>query len=66
VLDLRLIREQPDAVARALADKGGAELIQDIVTRDAERRRLVKEADDLKALRNRTSAELARYRGAVP
>jgi seryl-tRNA synthetase len=66
VLDLRLIREQPAAVARALADKGGAELIDEIVSRDAERRRLVKEADDLKALRNRTSAELARYRGDVP
>jgi seryl-tRNA synthetase len=66
VLDLRLIREQPDAVARALADKGGAELIPAILARDTERRRLIKEADDLKALRNRTSAELARYRGDVP
>jgi seryl-tRNA synthetase len=66
VLDLRLIREQPDAVARALVDKGGGELIQDILTRDAERRRLIKEADDLKALRNRTSADLAKYRGSVP
>src|SRR5262245_27896033 len=55
VLDLRLIREQPEAVARALADKGGAELIEQIAARDAERRRLVKEADELKALRNRVS-----------
>jgi seryl-tRNA synthetase len=66
VLDVRLIREKPDAVARALADKGGTELIHEIVARDAERRRLIKEADDLKARRNRTSAELARYKGAVP
>jgi seryl-tRNA synthetase len=66
VLDLRLIREQPDAVARALVDKGGGELIHYILTRDAERRRLIKEADDLKALRNRTSADLAKYRGSVP
>jgi seryl-tRNA synthetase len=66
VLDLRLIREQPDTVARALADKGGAELIQAILARDAERRRLIKDADDLKAQRNRTSAELARFRGEVP
>jgi seryl-tRNA synthetase len=66
VLDLRLIREQPDAVARALADKGGAELIQTIVVRDGERRRLIKEADDLKARRNRTSAELAKLKGGVP
>jgi seryl-tRNA synthetase len=66
VLDLRLIREQSDAVARALVDKGGGALIQDILTRDVDRRRLVKEADDLKALRNRTSADLAKYRGNVP
>ncbi len=66
MLDLRLIREQPDTVARALADKGGAELIQAILARDAERRRLIKDADDLKAQRNRTSTELARFRGEVP
>jgi seryl-tRNA synthetase len=66
VLDVRLIREQPEAVARALADKGGGELIPAILERDAERRRLIKEADDLKAHRNRTSAELAKYKGGVP
>ena len=66
MLDIRLIREQPDAVAHGLADKGGGDLIQDILARDAERRRLIKEADDLKAHRNRTSAELAKSRGAVP
>ena len=55
VLDLRQIREQPDAVARALAAKGGAELVQVIVARDAERRRLLREAEELKALRNRAS-----------
>ena len=66
MLDLRLIREQPDAVARALADKGGGDVVQEILARDAERRRLIKEADDLKAHRNRTSAELAKYKGSVP
>jgi seryl-tRNA synthetase len=66
VLDLRLIREQPETVAQALADKGGAELIQAIRAHDTERRRLIKEADDLKALRNRTSAELATYKDGVP
>ncbi len=66
MLDLRLIREQPETIAHALADKGGAELIQAIRAHDTERRRLIKEADDLKALRNRTSAELANYKGGVP
>ena len=65
MLDLRLIRDQPEAIAHALADKGGAELIQAILTHDAERRRLTKETDDLKALRNRTSAEIGKARGAV-
>jgi seryl-tRNA synthetase len=65
VLDLRLIREQPEAIARALVDKGGAELIDAIVAQDAERRRLIKETDDLKALRNRASAEIGKARGAV-
>ncbi len=65
MLDLRLIREQPDAVERALGDKGGAELIRAIVARDGERRLLVREAEDLKALRNRASEAIgqARKRG---
>lgn len=65
MLDLRLLREHPDAVERGLAVKGGAELVREIVAADAERRRLVKEADDLKAARNRASEAIgqARRRG---
>ena len=55
MLDIKLIRDQPDAVARALAQKGGAELIRQILAFDADRRRLIKETEDLKALRNRAS-----------
>jgi seryl-tRNA synthetase len=62
VLDLRLIREQPDQIQRALADKGGVELIPEILARDAERRRLVKEADELKAQRNTASEAIGRAR----
>jgi seryl-tRNA synthetase len=60
VLDLRLIREHPDDVQRALAEKGGAELIPELLARDGERRRLVKEADDLKAQRNVASEAIGR------
>jgi seryl-tRNA synthetase len=60
VLDLRLLREQAEQMQRALADKGGAELIPAILARDAERRRLVKEADDLKAQRNTVSEAIGR------
>ncbi|MBM3221086.1 MAG: serine--tRNA ligase [Candidatus Rokubacteria bacterium] len=55
MLDIKLIREQPEAVERALAQKGGAELIKQILEVDGERRRLIKETEDLKALRNRAS-----------
>ena len=60
MLDLRLIREHPDDVQRALAEKGGADLIPAILARDGERRRLVKEADDLKAQRNTASEAIGR------
>ena len=65
MLDIKLIRDQPDAIATALADKGGADLIHEILARDADRRRLIKDAEDLKALRNRASEAIgqARRRG---
>jgi seryl-tRNA synthetase len=65
VLDVRVVREQPEAVERALAAKGGAEHVKDIVAHDATRRRLIKEAEELKALRNRASEAIgqARKRG---
>jgi len=60
VLDLKLIREQPEAVERALADKGGAHLVREIVERDAERRRLIRQVEDLNAERNRVSKEMGK------
>jgi seryl-tRNA synthetase len=65
MLDIKLIRDQPDAVATALADKGGAELIHEILARDGDRRRLIKEVEDLKALRNKASEAIgqAKRRG---
>ena len=65
MLDIRLIRENPEAVERGLADRGGAELVRPVLAQDAERRRLVRESEDLKALRNKASEAIgqARRRG---
>jgi seryl-tRNA synthetase len=67
MLDLKLIREQPDAVAHRLGTRGAdaGQLIRDLLARDAERRRLLREAEDLKALRNRASEAIgqAKRRG---
>ena len=67
MLDLRLIRERTDAVERRLATRGPgtAQLIKELLARDTERRRLLREAEDLKALRNRASEAIgqAKRRG---
>ena len=68
MLDLKLIREQPDVVQRGLATRGGAELVPEILAVDADRRRLVTEVETLKAERNRTSEAVgqAKRRGENP
>jgi seryl-tRNA synthetase len=65
VLDLRLIRERPEEVERGLANKGGAEHVREILAIDGERRRLLRETEELKALRNRASETIgqAKRRG---
>jgi seryl-tRNA synthetase len=62
VLDLKLIRDQPDEVARRLATRGegAAQPIRELLARDADRRRLLREAEELKALRNRASEAIGR------
>jgi len=68
MLDPKLIREQPEAVVRGLANRGGAELVPEIIAADAARRRLVTEVETLKAERNRTSESIgqAKRRGEHP
>jgi seryl-tRNA synthetase len=68
MLDIRLLRENPEAVERGLRDRGGAELVREVVARDAERRRLIAEVEALKAERNRASEAIgqAKRRGDNP
>lgn len=63
MLDIRLLREQPEAVERGLAARGEAPtIVRDALALDAERRRLLKESEDLKAERNRASEAIGRAR----
>jgi seryl-tRNA synthetase len=68
VLDIKLIREDPAAVERALATRGGEVSLRPVLDADAERRRLVTEAEELKAERNRASEAIgqAKRRGEDP
>ena len=57
MLDIRRIREETDAVRRALSKRGPghAEALDEILALDEDRRAALGEVNDLKAERNRTS-----------
>src|SRR6516225_9276541 len=61
MLDIRLIREQPDFVKRELAKTGVAPSeVDHVLDIDARRRRLQHELDELRARRTRESKELGK------
>jgi seryl-tRNA synthetase len=68
MLDIKLIREDPTAVERALAARGAELSLGAVREADAARRRLVTEAEELKAERNRASETIgqAKRRGEDP
>jgi seryl-tRNA synthetase len=64
VIDLRLIRESPDTVRRALERRSAAygSVVDDLLEFDGRRRSLLQEVETLKAERNRASEEVARLK----
>jgi seryl-tRNA synthetase len=60
MLDIRMIRDQPDDVRRRLASRGAGEesKVEEILAVDEQRRRLLGEVEALKAQRNRVSKEI--------
>lgn len=67
MLDLRQIRQDPDALLAALARRGradGDEVVARIVALDGERRALIGEGDELKARRNAVTQQVAERKRA--
>lgn len=67
MLDLRQIRQEPDALRAALARRGradGDEVVARIVALDGERRALIGEGDELKARRNAVTQQVAERKRA--
>ncbi|GAB4348929.1 MAG: serine--tRNA ligase [Candidatus Abyssubacteria bacterium] len=62
MLDLKLIRENPDLVKRALASRRAAADIDGLLALDEARRTLVFRADELKRKRNEATQEVARLK----
>ena len=58
MLDVNLLRNQPDAVVAGLAKRGYTLDLTDFSAWDAERRSLLSENENLKAERNRLNKEI--------
>ncbi|HOE68948.1 MAG TPA: serine--tRNA ligase [Candidatus Omnitrophota bacterium] len=62
MLDLKFIRENPDTVKKGLASKGVAFDLDAFLSLDAERRSMLKEAEELKAKRNEANNLIVRLK----
>jgi len=63
MLDLKFVRDNPDLVRQAMQLKGEEGDLEGLLTKDAERRHLLKEAEELKQIRNRVSKEIGQSGG---
>src|SRR6266851_8834723 len=65
VLDIKLVREQPDLVRRRLASRGAGDEahVDELLRLDEQRRKLLAEVEALKAHRNRVSKEIGALMG---
>ena len=65
MLDIKLIREKPELVRERLASRGGGDeaKVDEVLTLDEQRRKLLTEAEQLKSLRNRVSKEIGSLMG---
>jgi seryl-tRNA synthetase len=64
VLDIRLIREDPQGVAEALARRGGDFQLDELLAQDAERRKVAAQAEALKGRQNKASKEISQKKRA--
>lgn len=62
MLDIRYIAENADTVKAALSNRSGTYDVDTVVTLYGRRKELIKEAEELKAERNKVSAEIARLK----
>ncbi|MBO8141812.1 MAG: serine--tRNA ligase [Firmicutes bacterium] len=64
MLDIKLIRSNPDLVREAMRRRGETVPLDELLALDERRRALLSEAEQLKARRNRASEEVARAKRA--
>jgi seryl-tRNA synthetase len=62
MLDLKLIRENPDMVRNAVASRNDSAPIDDILKLDVDRRKILAESESLKARRNGVSKQISKMK----
>lgn len=64
MFDIKLVRENPDAVRAGLEKRGGKVDLEPVLATDAQRRKVLYEMEQLRAEQNRTSGEIAKKKRA--
>ena len=64
MLDIKLIRENPEFVRQGLLNKNSKDIVDEILAIDEERRSLILKTDELKAKRNQASAQIPQMKKA--
>jgi seryl-tRNA synthetase len=60
VIDLRLLRDNPDAVRAAYARRGGVDALDDVIELDEVHRKQLREVEDLRAEHNRSAKAIGK------
>ncbi len=64
MLDLKFIRENPEAVKEGIKNKREKDTVDEILSLDKERRALLQKSEELKAKKNKVSKEVGRLKAA--
>ena len=58
MLDVKYIRENPELVRQGLINKNSKDVVDEVISLDEERRKLIMQTDELKSKRNQVSAQI--------
>jgi seryl-tRNA synthetase len=64
MLDIKLIRENPDVVRQGLLNKNAKDIVDEVLALDEERRSFIAKTEELKAKKNQVSAQIPQLKKA--
>ncbi len=64
MLDIKFIRENPELVKQGIQNKNEKDRVDEILTLDEKRRKIISEVEELKAKKNQVSAKIPQMKKA--